>query len=563
GNEDWTLMRPHPTQSSNCIVPTYLLTYSGTSIDIPGGVGAGGLSGCEQLWLLRETATPAPGVSFDPDTAPPEVNNGQGFYKELGGNELPNAPNFTATITADYTIPMANDWLATLHTDLYYQSEAWTRIFNTEGYDKLKAYTNVNLAAIFTNEELGWKIMAYIKNVFDRDSITGAFINSDDTGLTTNVFLTEPRLYGLRVTKEWTGGPWWTGANLGHKGPYPLTVELGGQVQRHDAPYATVAPSFAGEFYDEVNTFDESQHQDLDWGDGRSLELTYRPGGGDIKLVAGMRYGRTNGTGPKVRAEEETPLTCAFAGYYATFCAKYPGVRIEDNGFYSSGTNWSSSQSRSREEHMMADFSVGRDVALGSLDSSVSVGLRYARLESLTAMAMQGVPNWVLPDGFAGKYESTRTDYRAELTAQREFSGTGPVVTWDGSIPLLGDDTTGRLELEWSASGGLLYGKQETTIQGSEVASYYAGVGLLAATGRIEPFDVVATEANIRRPRSVNAPVLDLSMGLSYDVGRLKLSTGYRWERYFDVLDVGNDERQDADRTIDGPYFKLAIGFGG
>ena len=43
--------------------------------------------------------------------------------------------------------------------------------------------------------------MGYVKNVFDTTAITGAFLNSDDTGLTTNVFTTDPRLYGLRITK--------------------------------------------------------------------------------------------------------------------------------------------------------------------------------------------------------------------------------------------------------------------------------------------------------------------------------------------------------------------------
>ena len=37
--------------------------------------------------------------------------------------------------------------------------------------------------------------MGYVKNVFDATAITGDFLNSDDTGLTTNVFLTDPRLY--------------------------------------------------------------------------------------------------------------------------------------------------------------------------------------------------------------------------------------------------------------------------------------------------------------------------------------------------------------------------------
>ena len=36
--------------------------------------------------------------------------------------------------------------------------------------------------------------MGYLKNVFDTTAITGTFLNSDDSGLTTNVFLTDPRL---------------------------------------------------------------------------------------------------------------------------------------------------------------------------------------------------------------------------------------------------------------------------------------------------------------------------------------------------------------------------------
>jgi len=37
-----------------------------------------------------------------------------------------------------------------------------------------------------------------MKNVFDTTAITRAFLNSDDTALTTNVFVTDPRLFGLR-----------------------------------------------------------------------------------------------------------------------------------------------------------------------------------------------------------------------------------------------------------------------------------------------------------------------------------------------------------------------------
>jgi iron complex outermembrane receptor protein len=44
---------------------------------------------------------------------------------------------------------------------------------------------------------------AYMKNIFDTAAITEAFSNSDDTALSTNVFTTDPLLFGLRITKNW------------------------------------------------------------------------------------------------------------------------------------------------------------------------------------------------------------------------------------------------------------------------------------------------------------------------------------------------------------------------
>ncbi len=131
-----------------------------------------------------------------------ETNNGEGFDKDLSGNNLPNAPHFTTSLSADWTVPVSEDWAATLHSDFYWQSQSWWRVFNDKTYDKLRGYSNVNLALILTSAS-GWQMMGYLKNVFNTTAITGAFLNSDDTALTTNVFTTDPRLYGLRVTKNW------------------------------------------------------------------------------------------------------------------------------------------------------------------------------------------------------------------------------------------------------------------------------------------------------------------------------------------------------------------------
>ena len=67
---------------------------------------------------------------------------------------------------------------------------------------RFEAIRTSNLALILTSAS-GWQVMGYLKNVFNITAITGAFLNSDDTALTTNVFTTDPRLFGVRVTKNW------------------------------------------------------------------------------------------------------------------------------------------------------------------------------------------------------------------------------------------------------------------------------------------------------------------------------------------------------------------------
>jgi len=596
--DPWVVIRPFPTFSSNCVVPLYLFDngVNDSTQVVPYTLISGNEGYCESAYLYgvdpvtnltyvanptvvfnRATsqiepidnmhATNAGGwfgyPGFNPNDASLGHNHGEGFFKPLGGNELPNAPHLTATITADYTLPLPSDWLMTLHTDLYYQSEAWTRVFNMPGFDKLKAYTNVNLAAIFTNEEAGWKVMAYVKNVMDRDSITGAFLNSDDTGLTNNVFLTEPRLYGLRVTKEWNGGPWWTGANPNHTGPYPLTVELSGQVQRQDAPYETVGPAFVDLFSAGISPA-HAQHRDLDWGDGREVRVTYRPGSGPWTIAGGLRYGRANNNTPLVHASEAAgPPKCLLPPPYAAILCEPTGAKYNPDALRT-GTTWSDTSASESEEHVIADFAVGRDFGLGAIGnggSAVAAGIRYAAFNSVTNANIDGVPVFYLPEGFY-IYPVTRSHYRADVKAEREFKGEGPALSWDASQRLFGGEDSGHLNFDWSINGGVLFGKQETAITGTQAEDHFEGkYTSFYFTGPTVP-SPVPFDAQSRR-KDVTVPFADLSLGLDYEVGRFKVGAGYRWERYFNALDVGYDEHQDADRTIDGPYFKIAVGFGG
>ena len=210
GHTDWMVVRPYVAETSNCILPVAVIHQILLSDDAPNIFGTGLNGACDAAYtpggiaeFLGNNNAEDKGyfaaVGFDPSTAP---NNGEGFAKDLSGNKLPNAPPFTLSLGAQYTMPVSADWAATARADGYWQGNSFARIFNDRPYDQLHGYTNLNLSLIFTNQD-GWQVMGYVKNVFDTTAITGAFLNSDDTALTTNVFVTDPRLFGVRITKNW------------------------------------------------------------------------------------------------------------------------------------------------------------------------------------------------------------------------------------------------------------------------------------------------------------------------------------------------------------------------
>ncbi|MNL38540.1 hypothetical protein D3C87_1607620 [compost metagenome] len=137
------------------------------------------------------------GFEYDPLSAP---NGGRGIMAGLGGNELPNSPNLTANIGAQYVFSFSG-WDMTVRGDYYWQDASYARIFNTE-YDRLKAWDNLNLSVVVENANKDLVFTAYVKNVFDDAPITDVFTNSDDTGLTANIFTLDPRLVAFSVSKR-------------------------------------------------------------------------------------------------------------------------------------------------------------------------------------------------------------------------------------------------------------------------------------------------------------------------------------------------------------------------
>jgi len=218
---DWIVLKPFVTQASNCVLPTYvvaeMLLLDSTRVSAACGVAYG--DRVDPVTNLPYVANPTEWcdsppnfgcggnnqplsgyAGFDPNNL--ALNDGQGFAKNLSNNWLPNAPPFTVSVGAQYTLPLSPDWAGTARIDYYWQDYSWARVFNDNPYDRIRGYTNVNLTWIFTNQN-GWQVMLYDKNVLNETAITGTFLNSDDSALTTNVFLTDPKLIGIRVSKNW------------------------------------------------------------------------------------------------------------------------------------------------------------------------------------------------------------------------------------------------------------------------------------------------------------------------------------------------------------------------
>lgn len=210
GSHDYIIAKPWPQLPSNCVAPVAVVENeyrrareNGRGMD-PLRVFkfCGGLGGLLGGGNFNGPIDPSMNMPYDVDNYP-EINGGAGLRADLSGNELPNSPNLTANLGAQYGFDMfRGEWRTTLRGDAYWQGDSYHRVYNLEPYDRLEDWYNVNLGIKVEQPAQGLAIELYVKNVLDDTPITGAFLNSDDTGLTTNVFTLDPRLIGLSITKQ-------------------------------------------------------------------------------------------------------------------------------------------------------------------------------------------------------------------------------------------------------------------------------------------------------------------------------------------------------------------------
>jgi hypothetical protein len=243
------------------------------------------------------------------------------------------------------------------------------------------------------------------------------------------------------------------------------------------------------------------------WGVG--AEIGFQPADSLWSFLGRVRYGQSN----KENKNDS---------YYSTF----------DGGFGSAFR-----EADHREEHIIADLEIGRDVGLGALGEGSNIrlfgGVRFAHFKGKGSLSTS----------FYSNFGGNPYDGAADVDIKRKFTGIGPRIGFDAMMPL-----SEQFSLDVGAAGAVLFGKQKYEASGTYYSSFGGG------------------DIHEKRSKNVVVPNLEASAAFSWLITEnAKFSLGYRVDSYWNVYDNGPifGDDDNGDRIIHGPFIKLTIGVGG
>ena len=114
---------------------------------------------------------------------------------DITGNPLAGSPETSLSLGAQYTFRIGSLNL-TPRVDYYWQDESQARIYDRP-IDRIESWDNINAQVTLSPDSDRWYARAFVQNLNDDDNITGMYLDPAAVGLSTNVFLMEPRRYGV------------------------------------------------------------------------------------------------------------------------------------------------------------------------------------------------------------------------------------------------------------------------------------------------------------------------------------------------------------------------------
>jgi outer membrane receptor protein involved in Fe transport len=152
----------------------------------PSDSGLNGATGAFSICSVLEATAAVSGV---------QVFNA-GVPVNIRGNELPQAPNYKASVGVQWTEILSNGMSIVPRWDIAMTGTSYGNIFNG-AINRIPAYSVMNAQVQLNGPDDRWFLRGYIQNITDNNAVTGLYITDQSSGLFTNIFTLEPRRYGV------------------------------------------------------------------------------------------------------------------------------------------------------------------------------------------------------------------------------------------------------------------------------------------------------------------------------------------------------------------------------
>ncbi len=140
-----------------------------------------------------------------PGTVPAVDANGNIRYtdaglliKNLDGNALRNAPEYSAKLGLSYSMPVFDGYEMTARMDYFWQDQYFANEFNKPS-DVIDSWTQADLQLMLTPSAQNWYVKLYAKNVTDENDVTRRGQDGPLVGRFRSVTVLEPRTYGIEL----------------------------------------------------------------------------------------------------------------------------------------------------------------------------------------------------------------------------------------------------------------------------------------------------------------------------------------------------------------------------
>ncbi|MBB4616309.1 TonB-dependent receptor [Sphingomonas abaci] len=191
-----------PTTPGNAAGANLLVTAFNRSLGlrapvaVPGTNTTGAFSVCSALAGTIANPPSALRALFATPSGALPFTVSDGVAVNLRGNALPQSPTYKFSAGAQYKIDLGGGMTLVPRADLTYTGGFYGRVFNTN-IDRVQGYEIVNAQIQWNGPENRYFVRGFIQNLTGNNAITGQFLADQAAGLTTNVFLLEPRRYGI------------------------------------------------------------------------------------------------------------------------------------------------------------------------------------------------------------------------------------------------------------------------------------------------------------------------------------------------------------------------------